>query len=172
MMTETSKKPTLGLKAKKRIGIISTYVVLTILSIIWIIPILWIILHSFREEYNASGDFVGIVVSHYFPKSYGVENYRLLFTASYYGVQNAFIKWWTNTLIVAVFCCLISTFLVLSVGYCMSKLRFKMRKPFMNLSMVLGLFPGFMSMVAIYYLLKAIGLTQNLFGLILIRLYF
>jgi len=167
MMTETSKKPTLGLKAKKRIGVISTYVVLTILSIIWIIPILWIILHSFREEYNASGDFVGIVVSHYFPKSYGVENYRLLFTASYYGVQNAFIKWWTNTLIVAVFCCLISTFLVLSVGYCMSKLRFKMRKPFMNLSMVLGLFPGFMSMVAIYYLLKAIGLTQNLFGLIL-----
>ena len=66
-----------------------------------------------------------------------------------------------NTLIIAVIDCLISTFLVLSVAYCMSKLRFKLRKPFMNITMIIGLFPGFMSMIAIYFLLKSIGLTGN-----------
>ena len=166
MMNESSK-PKSGYKAKKTASIVATYVVLTILSIIWIIPILWIILHAFRNEYNTSGDFIGIVVSHYFPKQYGFKNFELLFTSDYYGIPYAFPKWWLNTLIVSVCCCLISTFLVLSVGYCMSKLRFKLRKPFMNLSMILGLFPGFMSMIAIYYLLKSIGLTQSLFGLIL-----
>ena len=166
-MIESIKKPTLGYKAKKNLSIAATYAVLIVLSIIWIIPILWIVLHAFRVEYNASGDFVGTVVSNYFPKNYGLKNFQMLFSGTYYGVKNAFPKWWLNTLIVAVCCCIISTFLVLSVGYCMSKLRFKMRKPFMNFSMVIGLFPGFMSMIAIYYLLKAIGLTQSLFGLIL-----
>ena len=36
-----------------------------------------------------------------------------------------------------------------------------MRKPYMNMSMVLGLFPGFMSMVAVYFILKAVGLTEG-----------
>ena len=36
-----------------------------------------------------------------------------------------------------------------------------MRKPYMNMAMVINLFPGFMSMVAIYFLLKAMGLTEG-----------
>ncbi len=129
------------------------YVVLTILALIWVIPILWIILNAFRGDApnSVSGDF--------FPKSVGVEAFHLLFTKSYYGVDFAFLRWFANTLIVAVVDCVISTILVLSVAYCMSKLRFKMRKPFMNLTMILGLFPGFMSMIAIYFLLKSIGLS-------------
>lgn len=167
MMNENKKKFSFGLKAKKRIAIGVTYGVLAILSLIWIIPILWVILNAFRTEVNDEGELIGYVVSNYFPRKVGLDNFKLLFTTPYYGVDNAFIKWWGNTLLVSIFCCIISTFLVLSVGYCMSKLRFKMRKPFMNLSMILGLFPGFMSMIAVYYLLKSIGLTQNLFGLIL-----
>ena len=166
MMSENTRKLSVGMKAKKRISLIATYAILTILAIIWIIPILWVVLSAFRNEYGEDGKLIGIVVSNFFPKAYGIENFRILFTAAYYGVPNAFLKWWGNTLIVSVCCCLISTFLVLSVGYCMSKLRFKLRKPFMNLTMILGLFPGFMSMIAVYYLLKSMGLTQNLFGLI------
>ena len=36
-----------------------------------------------------------------------------------------------------------------------------MRKAFMNLAMILGLFPAFMSMVAVYFILKAVGLTEG-----------
>ena len=51
----------------------------------------------------------------------------------------------------------------------MSKLRFKMRKPFMNISMILGLFPGFMAMTAIYHILKAMNLDGSLAALILVN---
>jgi arabinogalactan oligomer/maltooligosaccharide transport system permease protein len=66
-----------------------------------------------------------------------------------------------NTFIIAVFTCIISTFFVLSVSYCTSRLRFKLRKPFMNMAMILGLFPGIMSMVAVYFILKALGLSEG-----------
>ena len=38
----------------------------------------------------------------------------------------------------------------------------------MNIAMILGLFPGFMSMIAIYYILKALGLTQSLVALVIV----
>ena len=66
-----------------------------------------------------------------------------------------------NTLIIAVFCCIFSTFFVLSVSYSLSRMRFGFRKPYMNIAMILGLFPGFMAMVAQYFILKAMGLTEG-----------
>ena len=74
-----------------------------------------------------------------------------------------------NTLIIAVCSCILATFYVLAVSYCLSRLRFKLRKPYMNMAMILGLFPGFMSMIAVYFILKAMGLTEgNLIRLALI----
>lgn len=137
------------------------YALLIVLCVVWIYPILWIFLNAFRVEYNTDGSLVGTVVSHYFPQGFGLENFKTLFTNTY------FPQWFLNTLLVSVCTCVLSTFLTLSVSYVMSKLKFKMRKPFMNLAMILGLFPGFMSMIAIYYILKAMNLTQSLFALIL-----
>ena len=170
VMDPSKKKKYRSQKAAERSSLIATYVILTILAIIWIIPILWIILASLSGKAGTVAE-----VSNFFPSSLGFENFKLLFTKSYYGVEFAFLRWIANTFIVAVIDCLVSTFLVLSVAYCMSKLRFKMRKAFMNLTMILGLFPGFMSMIAIYFLLKSIGLSGqtadrawlNIVGLIL-----
>ena len=66
-----------------------------------------------------------------------------------------------NTLVISIFSCLISTFFVLSVAYSLSRMRFAFRKPYMNLAMILGLFPGFMTMIAQYFILKSMGLTEG-----------
>ena len=145
----------------RRVSLGVTYTLLVILGIIWLIPLLWIFLSAFRCEYQADGTFIGRVTSNFFPRAVGLENFKKLFTGTYYGVEGAFLKWVLNTLIIAVIDCVISTLLVLSVAYCMSKLKFKLRKTFMNVSMIIGLFPSFMSMIAIYFLLKSIGLTGN-----------
>ncbi len=145
----------------RKISLAATYILLIVLGIIWLTPLIWIVLSAFRCEYQADGTFIGRVTSNFFPKAYGLKNFIDLFTSTYYGVEYAFPRWMLNTLIIAVVDCIISTFLVLSVAYCMSKLKFKLRKPFMNISMIIGLFPGFMSMIAIYFLLKSIGLTGN-----------
>ena len=156
-----TKKKFSSQSRNRRVSLGVTYAILTVLAIIWLIPLLWIFLSAFRCEYQADGTFIGRVTSNYFPNAVGFQNFKDLFTATYYGVENAFLKWMLNTLVIAVIDCIISTLLVLSVAYCMSKLKFKLRKTFMNVSMVLGLFPGFMSMIAIYFLLKSIGLTGN-----------
>ena len=145
----------------RRVSLGVTYAILAVMGIIWLIPLLWIFLSAFRCEYQADGTFIGRVTSNFFPNAVGFENFKMLFTSTYYGVENAFPKWMLNTLLISVIDCIISTLLVLSVAYCMSKLKFKLRKAFMNISMIIGLFPSFMSMIAIYFLLKSIGLTGN-----------
>lgn len=130
---------------------IIVHVVLAILAVIWTFPIFWVVMTSFRAE-------KGSYVSSFFPKSFTLDNYIKLFTDT--TILN-FPKMFLNTLIIAVFSCLLSTFFLLSAAYCLSRLRYKMRKPYMNMAMILGLFPGFMSMVAVYFILKAVGLTEG-----------
>lgn len=134
------------------------HVVLAILAIIWVFPILWVVLTSFRAE-------KGSYVSTFLPQSYTIANYARLFSDT--TILN-FPRMFANTLFIAICSCILSTFYVLSVSYCLSRLRFKLRKPYMNMAMILGLFPGFMSMVAVYFILKALGLSEG--GLIRLAL--
>ena len=136
--------------------------VLAVLAIIWLFPIAWVILTSFRAE-------KGSYVSTFFPKAFTLDNYIKLFTDT--SILN-FPQMFMNTLFIAICSCILSAFYVLAVSYCLSRLKFKMRKPYMNMAMILGLFPGFMSMIAVYFILKAMGLTEgNLIKLALILCY-
>lgn len=151
-------KKTKSMSRNKKIRDTASYITLIVLSVIWLILIFWVIMTSFREE---SGSYT----SYFFPKGLTLANYVNLLTDN---TQFHFVKWFGNTLFVAVFSCLISTFFVLSVSYAMSRMRFKMRKPMMNVALILGMFPGFMSMIAVYYILKGLGITQSLVALIMV----
>lgn len=147
-MEKTSYK---SYAAKRKLNNALVYIFLTLLSIVWVFPIFWVLITSFSAQ-------KGRYISTIFPKAYTLDNYIKLFTDR--GVLD-FPKMFTNTLIIAIFSCIISVFFVISVAYCMSRLRFKMRKPFMNIAMILGLFPGFMAMIAVYFILQAFGLTEG-----------
>ena len=148
-MTKTGKK--INGKQKLTPSDIVVHIILVILSVIWVIPILWIVLISFRGE---KGQYVSTLL----PKAYTLGNYTKLFTDT--GILN-FPKMFMNTLIIAIFSCIISTVFVLAMSYCMSRMRFRLRRPFMNVALILGMFPGFMAMIAVYYILKAIGLSEG-----------
>jgi len=124
---------------------------LTVLSIIWVLPIFYVILTSFREE---GGSYKSYII----PKNFTLNNYINLFESN--STIN-FEKWFMNTFIIACFSMVIAAFLSISVAYVMSRLRFKMRKPLMNVALVLGMFPGFMSMIAVYYILKGLGFLET-----------
>lgn len=151
-------KLTKSMSTNKKIKDVASYVTLIVLSVIWLLPIFWVVMTSFRAE-------TGSYTSYFFPKSLTLNNYVKLLTDN---SQFYFMKWFTNTFIVAIFSCIISTFFVLSVSYVMSRMRFKMRKPLMNIAMILGMFPGFMSMIAVYYILKGLGITQSLIALVMV----
>ena len=115
--------------------------ILTALSIIWIIPLFYLAVQSFRGEPGAWSPT-------FFPQQWTLDNYKRLFT------QTNFPYWYLNTLIVAIISCVITTSFVLAVSYAFSRMKFKLRKPMMNVMLILGMFPGFMSMSAVYFLLK------------------
>jgi len=143
---------TTSMKRKRLIADIVVHACLVIISIIWLIPFVWIIAHSFR------GESTGMYCKTFFPREFTLDNYIGLFTDV---TTMNFPKMFLNTFIIAIFTCIISTFFVLSVSYCLSRVKWTMRKPYMNMAMVINLFPGFMSMVAIYFLLKSMGLTEG-----------
>lgn len=152
-MSKGTKSPMTGAKLRKKIGNFFVHVILAVLAFIWVLPIFWVIVTSFRAE-------KGSYVTTFLPKTYTFNNYIKLFTDT--SILN-FPQMFLNTFIIACFVCVISTIFVLSVAYSMSRMRFKMRKPLMNVNMILGLFPGFMSMIAVYYILKVFGLTEGNF---------
>ncbi|MGT2775666.1 sugar ABC transporter permease [Streptococcus hyovaginalis] len=145
------------MKSKRRMQLGFVYTLLIVLSIIWLFPIAWVILTSFRGEGTA-------YVSYFIPKIWTLENYTMLFTNSSF----PFGQWFLNTLIVATATCIISTFITVAMAYSLSRIKFKFRNGFLKLALVLNMFPGFMSMIAVYYILKALNLTQSLTALVLV----
>ncbi|MBQ4381764.1 MAG: ABC transporter permease subunit [Oscillospiraceae bacterium] len=151
------KKKTGSLKAARTTASAVTHVVLTALGILWLIPLFYLIVQSFRAEPGAWS-------STFFPKTWTLDNYRRLF------FETQFVQWYLNTLLVAVISCAITTIFVLMVSYAFSRIRFKARKPMMNVMLILGMFPGFMSMTAVYFLLKILlpNHFQSLASLIIV----
>ena len=139
------------MKARRFISNTLCHVLLAILSVIWVLPIGYVILTSFRKE-------GGSYKSYIWPRGFTLDNYKNLFSST---SQINFGRWFLNTLVIALISTVIAAFFVLCVSYCMSRLRFKMRKPFMNIALILGMFPGFMSMIAVYYILKGLGLLET-----------
>ena len=146
-MSETSMKRHMGLRASRTLANTLIYVLLIAISIIWLIPFFCIVLQSFRVESTWQ---VGYVI----PQQWGLDNYQKLFTSN-------FTRWYTNTLIISVFTALFQTVIVLCMSYTLSRFRFKMRKPLMRFMLILGMFPGMLTMIILYRVLKDLGLTQE-----------
>lgn len=146
------------MRLRKNLTNILIYALLFALAVIWLIPIFFLIVHSFRAE-------PGAAIRYLFPKTYTADNYVRLFTDT--ALFN-FPRWYLNTLIVSVASCVLSTMYVLMISYAFSRLRFRGRDAMMRAGLVLNMFPGFMAMIAVYFILKAVGLTQSLLALVLV----
>ncbi len=138
-------------KVNRLIGNTITYIILILISIIWLFPFVGLILQSFRSYESEFGGMVNYLV----PKQFSLDSYRFLFQP-----ENGFLKWYSNTLIIAVFVAVLNTVMVLCVSYALSRMRFAGRTALMKFWLVLGMFPGFLTMICLYFLLKQIGLTQ------------
>ncbi|MDB6512111.1 sugar ABC transporter permease [Bifidobacterium pseudocatenulatum] len=138
-------------KIRRITGDIFAHLFLAILAVIWLVPIVWVFAESFNKN-------TAPYTSSFFPKEWTLDNYKVLFTD-----RNVldFPKMFMTTFIIACCTCVISVIFVLSVAYCMSRMRFRVRKTFMNVVLILGMFPGIMAVTAIYFILKALGLSSG-----------
>ncbi len=146
------------MKAKKIVKSVFHNLFIALLAFFWLIPIFWLLITSFSA-------YDGINTLNFFPKQWSIKHYIQLFQPD---TVAQFPAWFKNTFIIACCTCVISTMFILMVAYATSIMRFKMRKPLMNLAVILNLFPGMLSMIAVYFILKAFNLTNSHIGLILV----
>ena len=152
------KKTGLGAKASRRISNTIIYIVLIIITIVWLFPFVGILLESFKTETQMQTPYL-------FPKEFGFDHYVKLFT------KTDFLKWFGNTAIMGVATAVLQTVFILSMSYVLSRLRFKGRKGLMNMMLILGMFPGFLTMILIYKVFADAGLTEKMAPLGLIIVY-
>ena len=145
-MNETLEKRSMGLRASRTISNTIIYVILIVMSVVWLIPFFCIVLQSFRIESTWQ---VGYVI----PRQWGWDNYRAL-------CNSDFKRWYLNTFIIALAVAALQTIIVLCMSYTLSRFRFKMRDGLMRFMLILGMFPGMLTMIILYRVLKDLGLTQ------------
>ena len=136
-----------------------TYLLLLIVVFLFFFPCLWLILASFSDS-GSIYSFEG-----FFPSGYSLDSFRKLFTDT---AMYDYPRWFGNTLLIAAMSCILGTFLTILTAYCMSRFRFKSRKALMKTTLVLGMFPSFMGMTAVYLLMTQFNFINNHWGLILI----
>ena len=144
---------------KIKVSDIVRHVLLAFLAVVWLVPIVWLLATSFSQ-------YTGMNSSTFFPEEWSIDSYRNLLFGSDTVAQ--FPNWFWNTFIIAVFTCIISTAFVLMVAYATSCMRFRGRKTLMNIAVIINLFPGVLAMIAVYFILKSIGLTNSHLGLIFV----
>ena len=152
------KKSGLGAKASRRISNLIVYIVLIVITVVWLFPFFGLVMESFKVDTTAMD-------GELFPTKFGFDNYVRLFK------ETDFLKWFKNTAIMGIATAVFQTFFVLSMSYTLSRLRFKMRKPLMNFMLILGMFPGFLTMILIYKVFSDLGLTMEMAPLGLIIVY-
>lgn len=169
------------MKARRITLDIIVYIILIVLSVIWVLPILWIILQSF------TGTRTPTVASRaeLIPSVFSFEQYVNLFTNQVYNTSGTLVDSNYNfffmtvngtlrmgafpaTLLLALICMVFSTLLTLMSAYGLSRLRFKGRQGMMRINLVIGMFPGFISLIIMYWLMQAIGLLGNIWALAII----
>ena len=145
-MNKTLEKRSMGLRASRAISNTVIYLILILMSIVWLIPFICIVLQSFRIESTWQ---VGYVI----PQKWGWDNYIALWNSD-------FKRWYLNTFVTALATALLQTVIVLCMSYTLSRFRFKMRNGLMRFMLILGMFPGMLTMIILYRVLKDLGLTQ------------
>ena len=167
-----NEKNSKGMRFKQKTSNILVYVILTIISLIWILPFIYLVLQSFAKSYSPQ-----VLI----PNEWTLDNYRALFDPNFEMMFNnklmvfsevyPFGRWLINTVLIALVVSVLQTVLTLMSSYAFSRLNFGFRKKYMKLILIIGMFPGFLGMIITFYILKQVNLSTGvpgLFGLVLV----
>lgn len=149
----------LNRKVKKIILNIPIYIILIFLAVIVIMPILWMLLSSFKPK--------GEIISYpptFFPSEFTTENYvRLAKRVKIFD----FVR---NSVIYAVFSTIPSVLLCSLAGYAFARYNFKGRNVLFILVLATMMIPFQVIMIPLFLIVSGVGMYDTYLGLILPRI--
>ena len=158
MASKVASKKEKSLRRSRIIDAVWSNALVIVLSILWLIPVFFVIIFSFSDQKTF------FLANSILPTGYTFDNYIRIFTEEDRIIM--FPHWYGNTLILSICNCVLVTFFTVITAFILSRFRFKGRKALMNITMVLGMFPGFMSMVAVYLILSLLGLLGSYWAML------
>ncbi len=132
------------------------YALLLLLSSPLLVGYAWLLIATFsRRTYGLT------------PEGLTLQNWRFLWSFdnwrdSVWGVT-------FNTLLLAISLAVVVVLLSALAGYALSRLDFTGRRSFMSLTLILHAFPSVTLLIAIYFVLRTLGLYNTLRGIILVK---
>ena len=158
MASKVASKKEKSLRRSRIVDAVWSNALVIVLSILWLIPVFFVIIFSFSDQKTF------FLANSILPTGYTFDNYIRIFTEEDRIIM--FPHWYGNTLILSICNCVLVTFFTVITAFILSRFRFKGRKALMNITMVLGMFPGFMSMVAVYLILSLLGLLGSYWAMV------
>lgn len=140
---------------KRRIKAFLINAELILVSLLVMIPVIWIVMSSFNKGQNLS-------TASFIPKEMTLGNYVKLFSETDFG------SWFANSFFIAVFNAVISVVLILITAWVLSRFKFKGKKTGLLTLLVLSMFPSFLSMTAVYTLFVVLGLVNKPIALVIL----
>lgn len=142
-------------RQKSRGAQIAVITILTVGGFFMILPFIWMVLSSLKTDAE-----ILKIPPTIWPETFTLDNFTKLFTEMDFAI---YLK---NTLII-VFFSFFGLFLNAMAGYGFAKFKFKGKNKLFYLVLATMMIPGQVTMIPVYLLLNAAGLTNTMTGIVL-----
>ena len=131
-----SDKPPLNFAGKVGLGI--SYAILTLWSLLIIVPLLIMVISSFNGNQHQN------IIIDFKEFAFSFKQFKILFT------QTDFLRWVVNTIFIAIATAVLTLLIVSYTGYVYSRFRFKGKRVSLMAIMLIQVIPAFAGIVAYY----------------------
>ena len=131
-----SDKPPLNFAGKVGLGI--SYAILTLWSLLIIVPLLIMVISSFNGNQHQN------IIIDFKEFAFSFKQFKILFT------QTDFLRWVVNTIFIAIATAVLTLLVVSYTGYVYSRFRFKGKRVSLMAIMLIQVIPAFAGIVAYY----------------------
>ncbi|UVI33239.1 carbohydrate ABC transporter permease [Paenibacillus spongiae] len=131
------------------------YIILLALSVVILFPFAWLLLSSFKDNFEIMSG------NHLIPKNWTFDNYVKIMT------EIPMLTFFKNSAFIAVMATIGGIFASAMSAFVFAKLQFKGRDTLFTMVLVVMMIPGVVTMIPLFIIIKSVGLMDSLWALIL-----
>jgi multiple sugar transport system permease protein len=152
------EKPLMGYRTKKLLGRIGTYILLTFIALLILMPLVWMVSTSFKPRAWLFAPDI-----HWIPPVPSLVNYERLFG----NPATPILRWFGNSVYVATLVTLLILFIDALAAYAYARMKFPGRKLIFTLLLATLFMPGIMFLIPNFLTVFRLGLLDNYAGVII-----
>jgi multiple sugar transport system permease protein len=158
MKSQQRSEPLIGYRARKIMGRIAIYLVLTFIALLVILPLLWMLSTSFKPRAWLFAPEI-----HWIPPVFSLVNYERLFA----NPATPILRWFMNSVYVATLVTVLILIIDALAAYAYARMKFPGRKIIFTLLLATLFLPGIMFLIPNFLTIFRLGLLDRYAGVII-----